>query len=294
MKIVYIGCVEFSKKALEKLIDLNAEIVGIITKEESTFNSDFYDLSMIADLHNIPSKKVKDINHPNNISWIKALSPDIVFCFGWSSLLKEELLKVAPMGVLGYHPAELPYNKGRHPLIWAKVLGLEETASTFFFMDQTADGGDILSQHKFSIAFEECAEDLYKKMTITAILQIEIFLPNLISGSYIRVSQDKSLGNEWRKRGKQDGYMDFRMTTKDLCNLVRGISRPYVGAHCIFGGEDFKVWKVEPGRFKGKNIEPGKVLSINKSLIEVKTADSSIFLVEHEIENFPDVNSYFL
>lgn len=83
---------------------------------------------------------MKDINHLNNISWIKALSPDILLCFGWSSLLKEELLRIAPMGVLGYHPAELPYNKGRHPLIWAKVLGLEETASTFFFMDQTADG----------------------------------------------------------------------------------------------------------------------------------------------------------
>lgn len=57
MKIVYIGCVEFSKNALEKLIDLNAEIVGIITKEESTFNSDFCNLSVIADFHNIPKKK---------------------------------------------------------------------------------------------------------------------------------------------------------------------------------------------------------------------------------------------
>lgn len=89
-------------------------------------------------------------------------------------------------------------------------------------------------------------------MTTTAISQIESFLPNLITGDYVRVSQDKSLGNEWRKRGKQDRYMDFRMTTNDLCNLVRGISRPYVGAHCNFDGTDFKVWKVKPGTFKGE------------------------------------------
>jgi methionyl-tRNA formyltransferase len=294
MKIVFIGCVKFSRDTLLKLIELKADVVGIISKEESNFNSDFYDISQIADLHGIPSKKVKDINHSNNISWIKNLSPDILFCFGWSSLLKQDLLNLAPLGVLGYHPADLPNNKGRHPLIWAKVLGLDETASTFFFMDESADGGDILSQFKFSIGFEDCAEDLYNKMTNTAIIQIESFLPKLINRSYTRIPQDKTLGNLWRKRSKQDGYIDFRMTTNNLCNLVRAISKPYFGAHCILDGVDFKVWKVRPGCFTKKNIEPGKVLSVLNNCIEVKTADSSIFLVEHEIENLPQVNSYFL
>lgn len=36
------------------------------------------------------------------------------------------------MGVLGYHPAKLPQNRGRHPLIWALALGLKKSASTFF------------------------------------------------------------------------------------------------------------------------------------------------------------------
>lgn len=294
MKIVYIGCVEFSKLALLKLIDLNAEIVGIVTKEDSTFNADFCDISEIANLYSIPFKKVRDINHPNNISWIKKLSPDILFCFGWSSLLKNDLLNIAPMGVVGYHPADLPNNKGRHPLIWAKVLGLEETASTFFFMDSTVDGGDILDKVKFSIAFEENATELYKKMTNIAILQIESFLPMLISGTYTRKPQKKYLGNEWRKRGKQDGSMDFRMTTRDLCNLVRALAKPYAGAHCKYEGIEAKVWQVEPGRFTFRNIEPGKVLSINGKVIEVKTADASIFLVDHEIEILPALNSYFI
>ena len=293
MKIVFIGCVEFSKAALLKLIDLNADIVGIITKEESNFNTDFYDISKITDSYGIPSKKVKDINHPNNISWIQRFSPDILFCFGWSSLLKEDLLNIAPMGVLGYHPADLPNNKGRHPLIWAKVLGLEETASTFFFMDDTADGGDILSQVKFPIAFEDSAADLYQKMTETAILQIETFLPMLVSKKYVRKAQDKSVGNEWRKRGKLDGFIDFRMTTRDICNLVRALSKPYVGAYCKSGDIEAKVWQVEAGNFNCKNIEPGKVLKVNGKQIEVKTADASIILVDHEIENLPAINSYF-
>ena len=44
MRIVFIGTVEFSKKALQRLIELEANVVGVCTKEKSDFNSDFADL----------------------------------------------------------------------------------------------------------------------------------------------------------------------------------------------------------------------------------------------------------
>ena len=44
MKILYIGCVESSYLLLEKLIEAGADIVGVITKKESNYNSDFRDL----------------------------------------------------------------------------------------------------------------------------------------------------------------------------------------------------------------------------------------------------------
>ena len=79
---------------------------------------------------------VDDVNSKDNYNWIKSLNPDIIFCFGWSNLLKKDILTLAPMGVLGFHPSKLPQNRGRHPLIWALALGLKKSASTFFFMDE--------------------------------------------------------------------------------------------------------------------------------------------------------------
>ena len=149
MKVVFIGTVEFSKRALEKLIKLNVNVIGVCTKKISDFNNDFSNLTPICKKNKIPIKYVKDINSKKNIEWIKSLAPDIIFCFGWSSLIKQELLNLPPMGVVGYHPAKLPQNRGRHPLIWTLVLGLKKSASSFFFMDQRADGGDILSQKNF-------------------------------------------------------------------------------------------------------------------------------------------------
>ena len=43
MKVVLIGSVEFSLRALEKLIAIDVDLVGVCTKKSSTFNSDFFD-----------------------------------------------------------------------------------------------------------------------------------------------------------------------------------------------------------------------------------------------------------
>jgi len=285
MKIVFIGCVSFSEKALLKLLELHANVVGIFTKEKSTYNSDFSDLSEIAQKNNIPFKYVNDVNHPNNIKWILEKNPDIIFCFGWPSLIKSDLLKLTKLGVVGFHPAMLPMNRGRHPLIWAKVLGLKKTGSSYFFMNEGADTGDILDQKEFDISFEDDINDIYKKMTDVALKQIETFLPKLISNSYCRKKQIED-GNTWRKRSKSDGLVDFRMNSVSIINLIRGLTKPFPGAHCLINGTEYKIWKCELGSNKNMNIEPGKILSIINSQIEIKTGDGSIFLIEHELPNF--------
>ena len=58
MRIVFIGTVEFSLKALEKLIELDAGIVGVCTKEKSSFNTDYADITKVCKANQIPYKWV--------------------------------------------------------------------------------------------------------------------------------------------------------------------------------------------------------------------------------------------
>ena len=48
-KILFIGTVEFSYRALSTLIENKFEIVGVLTKNESNFNSDYYDLTPLSE-----------------------------------------------------------------------------------------------------------------------------------------------------------------------------------------------------------------------------------------------------
>jgi methionyl-tRNA formyltransferase len=293
MRIIFIGSVYFSRVVLEKLIELKANVVGVVTKEHSTFNSDFEDLSGLAHTNNIPSNYVQNINNISSIEWIRNLNADVIFCFGWSNLIKKDILNLCPLGVIGFHPALLPYNRGRHPLIWAKVLGLNKSGTSFFFMDEGADTGDLLDQKEFQILFEDTASTIYQKMIDNALEQIESFLPKLQNRSYQRVKQNIS-GNTWRRRGMVDGLIDFRMTSEAICNLVRGLAKPYAGAHCISNGDEIKIWEVEIENCEFQNIEPGKVLELIGNYIKVKTYNGAILLKNHEFSTKPQIGSYII
>lgn len=292
MKILFIGTVDFSLNALKKLISIKSNIIGVCTKKQSSFNSDFSDLTPICEQNDIPYKYVDDINSMENILWIKSLNPDIIFCFGWSSLIKKELLELAPMGIIGYHPAALPQNRGRHPLIWALALGLKKSASTFFFMGEGADDGDILSQEYFTIDYYDDAKTLYKKVIDLSLNQIELFVPQLKNGNYKRIKQDHTLSNNWRKRGKIDGIIDFRMCSDAIYNLIRALAKPYVGANVVYKGKNITIWKSEIVKVELPNIESGKILEVTDNYILVKTYDNAIKLLEHEFEELPIVGEY--
>ena len=292
MKIVFVGTVKFSKKMLQKLIELDALVVGVCTKENSNFNSDFANLRPLCEKNKIPFKLVDNINSKENYNWIKSLNPDIIFCFGWSNILKKEILTLAPMGVLGFHPSTLPKNRGRHPLIWALALGLKKSSSTFFFMDEGVDSGEILSQKNFDILSTDDAKTLYDKVINIALLQVEEFLPQLKNKTYQTIRQNEKISSTWRKRIKSDGLIDFRMNSNAIYNLVRALTKPYVGAHLNYKGKEIIVWKIKVIDNKDNSIECGKILDINKKNIIVKTYDGAIEITHHEFKKLPDIGEY--
>lgn len=294
MRVVYIGCVESSAIFLKTLLEEKADVVGVITKEESTINSDFVDLSNIAIQNNIPYLYVKNINDGQAYSFIRELNPDIGFCLGWSQLLKKELLDVFPKGIIGFHPAALPQNKGRHPLIWALALGLQETASSFFVLEESADTGKVISQERIPILYEDNARTLYDKVMDIAKVQLKELWSDICRDSIHIIENKGQEGNTWRKRCKDDGKIDWRMSGRNIYNLVRALSEPYVGAHFEYNGCEYKVWEakeLEDNLYK--NIEPGKILKVNNDQSFVaKTGNGLIELMHYDDRFIPQVGMY--
>lgn len=288
MKIVFIGSVKMSELILKKLIQNKINIIAVITKSNSSFNSDFCDLSELANAHKI-NCYYSDRNILSELLF--KLKPDLVFCCGWSNILDKNCLKYAP--VIGFHPTKLPHNRGRHPVIWSIALGLKSTASTFFLMDEGIDSGKILSQKKIKIDSNEEANTLYNKINKVASEQALYLAKNFKKINLKKIkNQNNSLSNYWRKRNKDDGRIDFRMNSEAIDNLVRSLTRPYIGAHLLHNNNEIKIWKVERIKFFKKNIEPGKVIESDNNYITVKTFNGAIKIIDHEFINIPKIGEY--
>jgi methionyl-tRNA formyltransferase len=69
------------------------------------------------------------------------------------------------------------------------------------------------------------------------------------------------------------------MSADSIHNLVRGLAKPYVGAHFVAHGNEIKVWKTSVVRDTPDNIEPGKVMAEIESKPVIKCGKDAICLL---------------
>jgi methionyl-tRNA formyltransferase len=291
LRILFLGAVDFSLHCLEEVIKAKGQVVAVLTlaKGDAAFHSDHADLSGLAGEKGIPVHYIGNINEDSTLELIKSHAPDVIFVFGWSQIISKSVLDIPAMGCIGTHPALLPRNRGRHPIIWALVEGLEKSGLTFFYLDEGADSGDILWQRPFPITVEDDAGSVYLKIKSLASDAIAEFLPSLQHGTAPRLEQDRSQATYWRKRGKRDGEIAWADPTMKTYNLVRALTTPYVGSHTYVDGKTLKIWRAalphEELPKSAAGLAPGTVFAATDSGFDVRTADGFLTVNEYEHED---------
>ncbi len=293
-RYLFIGSVAYSAGCLEAMLKMEMNIAGIMCPEKSVcaFNSDYTDLGPVAAAYG------KDVYYFGRIAdereYIYSRKADIIFVLGLSQIIPQEILRAAAIGCIGSHPALLPQNRGRHPIVWALVNGLKKSGVTLFWINERVDSGDIWAQREFVITEEDNAQSIYTKATELTVDILKQKIPELERDVIYRTAQDHTQANYWRKRTEQDGEIDWRMSSERIHNLVRGLSRPYPGAHCVVQGKKCPVWqtRILPSDVQLSNIEPGKIIAVQGRKLTVKTGDGLIELCEHNLADIPQPGEY--
>ena len=289
MRIVFIGAVEFSKHCLREVLECGGNVVGVFTldREHAAFHSDYALLSDVGDLYGTTTYLVEKINAPESVQQIQSLEPDVIFVFGWSQLVSRQILDIPRLGCIGTHPALLPRNRGRHPIVWTLVEGLTESGLTFFYMDEHADSGDILWQRGFPVSLEDDAGSVYAKIEQLASEAIREFLPQLERGTAPRVPQNHDEATYWRRRTTSDGEVHWEAPTMTTYNLIRALAKPYVGAHACLDGKKLRIWRAtlpaDPLPSEARHLTAGSVFGHNDQGFHVRTGDGYLVIARHDL-----------
>ena len=271
------------RRCLEASAESGAEIAGIVTlpgpiDPNRSGQCAFDD---VAARHGAALVETSDVNDPATVAAVGALAPEAIFVVGWSQLVRDPFIRLAPRGVYGMHPTLLPRHRGRAPIPWAIISGLARTGVTVFeITDPTADSGPIIGQVAIPIAPDEDAQTLYDKTADAHVELIRQCVPQLIEGTAPRIPQDVRRASNWPKRTPADGIIDWETRAPFLDAWVRAQTRPYPGAFTFAGDERVVVWRARPA--EAAPAPAGTVVELRSEGPVVACGEGSLVLLETE------------
>jgi len=232
VKVALFGAVRASVTALTALADaadVDLRVFGLAPTKAAR-HSDFVDLEPLAASRGVAVTAIEDINAPSTLAALRDFAPDIVCVFGWSQLVRAEFLAVPRLGVLGWHPALLPRNRGRAVIPWTILQGVSETGFTIFWIDEGMDSGDIAAQVRVDVDADETAASLYAKMEGAAAAALSELVPAIRAGAVPRMPQRHADATYCARRDREDGRIDWEQPAGLISRLVRALGDPYPGA----------------------------------------------------------------
>jgi methionyl-tRNA formyltransferase len=108
-------------------------------------------LREIAAAATIPLIQTRDVNSPETVAAIQALTPDLLVSIYFNQRLRRGALSISPLGAINLHPSLLPKHRGPLPHFWVVAAGEKYTGVTVHWIDERIDTGDILQQRELPV-----------------------------------------------------------------------------------------------------------------------------------------------
>lgn len=290
--IVYASCTQNGDAVLRHLLSEDVPICEIVslTEEQADANavSGYAAFDDIADEHDIPIYYPEryEMRNETDRSHFQQVDGDILIVNGWQRLVPEAILKTFTRGALGVHGSAygLPKGRGRSPLNWSVIEGVDRFLHSVIKLSPGADDGDIVATKKFEITDHDDIRTLYYKNAMATMEILDESLGEILRGDFEFTPQEGE-ATYYPKRTPEDGAIHWGDRTGAIYDLVRAVARPYPGAFTEYDGRQVMIWEAIP--FSGDfqfDAPPGEIVQVFEYTDDfvVKTADGTLLVEEWE------------
>ncbi len=275
MRVIFLGTPEF---AVPSLLALHAryEVVGVVCQpdreRDRKGNVIYGAVKKAAKELNLPIFQFEKIKI-DGANELRALSPDVMVTCAYGQILSQEILEIAPLGVINVHGSLLPEYRGAAPVQRAIIDGKVETGVTIMKTDVGMDSGDILAVKKIQIEKNDYAADLFNKLSVVGANLLVETLDCYKNGEITPVKQDESKVTYAAMIKKNEANIDFSLPAEAIRNAVRGIG---YGVFC-YNGQAIKVYRLDAVDGVGK---AGSVIKAGKGALVVACGQGALSFTE--------------
>lgn len=277
--------VEFIQNSICR-VDLVVTISREVLKKNQV--SGFKGLSSLTDKYGIPVMEVDSyaLRDERTLSFFTGNEFDIGISMGWQRLIPAEVLNCFRYGVFGFHGncAYLPYGRGRSPLNWSIINGDTRFILNLFRYDEKADSPNIFANEMCAISPHDTVRSMQYKNIISSKNLIKKLLDAYHDDNIQIRTQSKDFDSWYEKRTAADGKIDFHGKTRDIYNLIRGVTAPFPGAFAYIGSEKVIIWDAVPfdEMLDFSAYRPGEVIEVFDGNPIVRTVDGSLLIRRYE------------
>jgi len=303
-RIVYMGTPEFAVAPLDELIRSGYDIVGVVTVADKASGRGLKinerAVKKYAVEHNIPVLQPVSLKDPEFLEALKSWKADLFVVVAFR-MLPKVVWSMPRLGTFNLHAALLPQYRGAAPINWAVINGEKTTGVTTFMIDDGMDTGGILYRYDCRIGPDETVGEVHDKlMDMGSKLVVQTVEALIENNAELRVQKSFIQGSEILhpapKLSRELCHIDWNCKTKDVYNLIRGLS-PYPAAFTELTKEDkvlqmkiYRAAKVVGDEYASMLREngmsqaaPGTILSDGKSYLAFATADGAVSVTELQL-----------
>lgn len=285
LRIIFMGTPEFAAYNLKVLHQSGAQIVAVVTAPDRPSGRGQKlqpsAVKLMAEELSIPVLQPEKLRDPEFQNALRSFRPDLQVVVAFR-MLPESVWNLPPKGTFNLHASLLPQYRGAAPINWAVMNGETKTGVTTFFLNHEIDTGSIIMQESISISPNDTAGIVHDRLmelgADLVVKTVEAIADNKVQAV---VQTDSDELKPAPKLFREDGRIDWRQSSKNIHNHVRGLS-PYPAAwtHLVEGEKPpvmMKIFETEIVSM-AENLSPGAIDCNGKDRMVVGTGEGAVLV----------------
>jgi methionyl-tRNA formyltransferase len=281
LNVGFAGTPEFARVALEKLIAAGYPVHLVLTQPDRPAGRGMKlqasPVKQLALDHGIPVlqpislKKGEEAEQALNAikTAVHGQPLDVLVVAAYGLILPQTVLDAPRLGCLNIHGSLLPRWRGAAPIQRCIEAGDTETGVCIMQMEAGLDTGPVRLWRALPIGISDTASTLHDKLALLGGNLLVEALDSLQAENLPWVPQPVVGVTYAEKITKAEGIVNWSRSAVELQRTLRAFD-PFPGANTLFKGETLKCFEPETVAVAGLMGQPGEVLSVDPTGIEVQ------------------------
>lgn len=188
MRVYLCGQKAFGAAALQLLLDMGQEVLGVSAPPESTHGraDRLWGLATDQRLPLMPAGTLRAETLPDGV--------DLIVAAHSHDFIGRRTRARAKLGAIGYHPSLLPLHRGRDAIRWTIRMGEKIAGGSVYWLTDTVDGGPIAAQDWCFVRPGDTAQDLWRRdLQPMGLRLLRRTIGDIERGVLVQVPQDAAL-----------------------------------------------------------------------------------------------------